>query len=125
MLRQTFEKDVPQTFDMDVPLSNSTLDPGEDVINHWWVSHHTAKQRYIFMTKEGVRRARTPGTAPRISSADIARRHIYVSSVAIAKCMNDSQRDYIKFILASVWKAKAMRARNESLDDSDSEKELE
>ena len=122
MSRQTFEDDIPRTSREDALPPSITLDPGEHTREHWWVSRHTARQRYISMAKQGVHIARTSGTAPRYSRVETARRNVYASSVKMAALRNKSQRSWIA---AERLIARADRIRKGLSDDSDSVRELE
>lgn len=122
MSRQAFEKDNPQTFEKDALLPNITLAPGEHTREHWWVSYHTAHQRYVSMAMQGVHIARTSGTAPRYSRVETAKREYYKSSVEIARLMNSSQRYWIA---AERLNAMADRLDNGTSEDSDSVRESE
>jgi hypothetical protein len=122
MSRQAFDNDNPQTFEKVALLPNITLAPGERTREHWWVSYHTAHQRYVSMAMQGVHIARTSGTAPRYSRVETAKRQYYMSSVRIARLMNSSQRYWIA---AKRLEAMADRRSNGSSEDSDSVRELE
>jgi hypothetical protein len=122
MPRQKFERDIPQTSERDALLHNITLAAGESTREHWWVSYHTAHQRYVSMAIQGVRIARPSGAAPRYTRIETAQSRVYMSSVGIAKCMNRSQRNWIA---AERERARASRIEQGINDDSDSVRELE
>ena len=120
--RQKFETDNSQTSEQDALLPKTTLATGESNREHWWVSYHTAHQRYVSMAIQGVRIARPSGAAPRYSRIETAQRQVYMSSIGIAKCMNRSQRNWIA---AERERARANRIEQGISDDSDPVRELE
>jgi len=122
MLRQTYGNNVPQALGEDATLPNITLDPGENTREHWWVSCHTAKNRFVSMIEQHIRVARTPDTAPRHSPLHSRRKKLYASTINVARSVNLSQRYYI---LAKRTEARLNRAREGSCHDSNSVLELE